>query len=117
MANPNIVNTSILFGKTSVLRVNNTFSTLVTNSANSGKIIKVSALYIANMNAANSGNVTLDLFRSNISYPIMANTNVPAASTVDVVNKLIYLEEGDTIRVFSNTNNMFNATISYEEIS
>jgi len=47
----------------------------------------------------------------------MANTNVPAASTVDVVNKLIYLEEGDTIRVFSNTNNMFNATISYEEIS
>ena len=46
MAAPNIVNVATITGKTSVLTVTTSATAIVTNSAASGKVFKVNALYV-----------------------------------------------------------------------
>jgi len=43
--------------------------------------------------------------------------SVPAGSTVDVLSKSIYLEEGDTLRLTGSTTLKLEGVCSYEEIS
>ena len=42
---------------------------------------------------------------------------VPADSTIDVITKAIYLEEGDELRLAANADSDIEAVASYEEIS
>jgi hypothetical protein len=54
MAAPNIVNVTTITGKTAVLAVTNSATAIVTNSGSSGKVFKVNALYVANVDGASS---------------------------------------------------------------
>jgi hypothetical protein len=117
MANPNIINIGSLYGKTAVASVTANVTTLITNSSGSGKVIKVSSLYISNSNSTSTSYVSLDLFRSGAAYYIMFQTPIPVGSTIDAINKHLYLEEGDSLRISSLTNNDVKAVSTYEEIS
>ena len=117
MAAPNIVNVATITGKTAVQAVGTSATAIVTNSAASGKVFKVNALYIANIDGTAGAEITVDLFRSSTAYPIASTVLVPADATLDLMSKAIYLEEGDTLRCTASASGDLTAVCSYEEIS
>jgi hypothetical protein len=117
MANPNIINIGSLYAKTAVLNVTTSPTAVVTNAAASNKVFKVTSIYLSNIDISASVNATLEIFRDSVSYYIMFATPVPVGATIDVVNKNIYLEEGDQLRVTASAGGDLVAVVSYEEIS
>ena len=117
MAAPNIVNVATIIGKTAVQAIGTSPTAIVSNSAASGKVFKVNALYVANVDGTSAADLTVDIFRSATPYRIASTVSVPADSTLDVISKAIYLEEGDSIRLTASATNDLEAVCSYEEIS
>lgn len=117
MAAPNIVGVTTITGKTAVQVVTTSATAIVTNSAASGKVFKVNALYISNIDGTNNADINVDLFRSSTAYRIAYTITVPADATLDVISKSIYLEEGDALRLTASANSRLEAVCSYEEIS
>ena len=117
MAAPNVVSVATITGKTAVLVVTDSAVAIVTNSGSSGKVFKVNALYIANVDGVTNYTVNVDLFRATVAYRLAHLMSVPANSTVDVLSKAIYLEEGDTLRLTGSTTLKLEGVCSYEEIS
>jgi hypothetical protein len=117
MAAPNIVNVTTITGKTAVLAVTTTATAIVTNSGSSGKVFKVNALYVSNVDGATAADIDVELRRSSTSYRIARTVSIPADATLDVISKSIYLEEGDELRLIASANSDLEAVCSYEEIS
>ena len=91
--------------------------TVTGTASNSGKVLKVNALYVSNVDGTNNADLNVDIYRSSTAYHIAKTVNVPADATLDVISKSIYLEEGDTLRLTANANSDLEAVCSYEEIS
>lgn len=117
MAAPNIVNVATITGKTAVQAVGTSATAIVTNSASSGKVFKVNALLVANVDGASNAEITVDLYRSSTAYHLAKTVIVPADASLDVLSKAIYLEEGDSLRLTANAASDLEAICSYEEIS
>jgi hypothetical protein len=117
MAAPNIVNVATITGKTAVQAVGTSATAIVTNSGSSGKVFKVNALYVSNVDGTAAADITVDLFRSSTAYPLASTISVPADATLDIVSKALYLEEGDTLRCTASASGDLVAVCSYEEIS
>ncbi len=117
MAAPNIVNVSTITGKTAVQAVGTNATAIVENTAASGKVFKVNALYVSNVDGTNNADINVDIFRSSVAYHIGKTIVVPADATLDVISKPIYLEEGDSLRLTSSAASDLEAVCSYEEIS
>ena len=117
MAAPNIVNVVTITGKTAVQAITTSATAIVTNSGSSGKVFKVNALYISNVDGSNNADVTVDLFRSSTAYRIVNTVVVPADAVLDVISKSFYLEEGDSLRLTASAASDLEAVCSYEEIS
>ena len=117
MAAPNIVNVATITGKTAVLAVTTSATAIVTNSAASGKVFKVNALYVSNVDGTSAADVNVDIFRSSTAYHVAKTVSVPADATLDIISKSIYLEEGDTLRLTASANSDLEAVCSYEEIN
>jgi len=117
MTAPNIVNVATITGKTAVQAVGTSATAIVTNSASSGKVLKVNALYVSNVDGTNNAEITVDLYRSSTAYHVAKTVVVPADATLDVLAKAIYLEEGDALRLTANAASDLEAVCSYEEIS
>lgn len=117
MAAPNIVNVATITGKTAVQAVTTSATAIVSNTAASGKVFKVNALYVSNVDGANPAEINVDIYRSSTAYHIGKTIVVPADATLDVISKSIYLEEGDSLRLTASVNSDLEAVCSYEEIS
>ena len=117
MAAPNIVNVTTILGKTAVQQVTTSATAIVTNTADSGKVFKVNALYVSNVDGTSAADVNVDIFRSSTAYHVAKTVSVPADATLDVISKSIYLEEGDSLRLTASANSDLEAVCSYEEIS
>jgi hypothetical protein len=117
MAAPNIVNVATITGKTAVQAVGTSATAIVTNSASSGKVFKVNALLVSNVDGTAAAEVTVDLYRSSTAYHLVKTLSVPADATLDILAKAIYLEEGDALRLTANVAGDLEAVCSYEEIS
>lgn len=117
MAAPNIVNVATITGKTAVQVVTTTATAIVSNASNSNQVLKINALYVANIDGTNNAEVTVDLFRSSVAYRLAFTVVVPADAVLDVISKAIYLEEGDSLRLTANANTRIEAICSYEIIS
>lgn len=117
MAAPNIVDVTTIIGKTAVQAVGTSATAIVTNSAASGKVLKVNALYVSNVDGTNNAEINIDIFRSSTAYHIGKTIVVPADATLDVISKSVYLEEGDSLRLTANATSDLQAVCSYEEIS
>lgn len=116
MTAPNIVAVATISGKTAVQAVGTSATAIVTNSAGSGKVQKINALFISNINTA-AATVNVDVYRSTTAYRMAYTVSVPAASTLDLMSKSIYLEEGDSLRLTASSAGYLEAVCSYEEIS
>jgi hypothetical protein len=117
MAAPNIVNVATITGKTAVQAVTTSATAIVTNSSGSNTVLKINALYVANVDGTNNAEITVDLFRSSTAYRIANTVVVPADAVLDVISKAIYLEEGDSLRLTANANSDLEAVCSYEIIA
>jgi hypothetical protein len=117
VAAPNIVNVTTITGKTAVANASTVATAFVTNSAASNKVFKVNSLYVSNIDGAAAATITVDLLRSAVAYNVLFTVNVPADSTLDVLSKPIYLEEGDALRSTASANGDLQVICSYEEIS
>lgn len=116
MANPNIVNVTSIYGKTSVQAIGTSATAIVSNAASSNQVFKINALYIASV-AGSNVTVTVDLFRSSTAYEITFGLIVPPGATVDVLTKSIYLEEGDSLRLTASAGSSLEGVCSYEVLS
>ena len=117
MAAPNIVSVATLTAKTAVQAVGTSATAIVSNAASSGKVIKINALYVSNVDGTNNAEINVDLYRSSTAYHIAKTVVVPADATLDVISKAIYLEEGDSLRLTANAASDLEAVCSYEELS
>jgi len=123
MANPNIVSVASIYGKTVYdTDIAASAASLVSNAASSGKIYKINSLIIANIDGANSADITVTLRNAagDTTHSTIANTvAVPADATLIVVSKdtSIYLEEDMSLYVLASAAGDLSATCSYEEIS
>ena len=91
--------------------------TVTGTASNSNKVLKVNALYVANVDGTSAADISVALYRSGVAYKIAHTVSVPADSTLDVISKSIYLEEGDDLRLTAGANSDLEAVCSYEEIS
>ena len=131
MANPNIVNVTTIYGKTTYLTPGGTTALiLLPNAASSGKVLKINQIVAANVNGSAAVDTTVSLYTNGAvaqgsapaggtAYPIVSTVSVPALASLIVTDKTtaIYLEEGTSISVTSGTASGITYSISYEEIT
>lgn len=119
MAAPNIVSVSTITGKSAGIAVTTSATAIVANGAGSNKVFKVNALYVSNVDGVSNADVTVTFYNADntTSYHIAKTVTVPADSTIDVLTKAIYLEEGDELRLAASINGDIEAVASFEEIS
>ena len=131
MAAPNIVNVATITGVTtyiagvSTVGTGNGISTVVTNAASSGKVIKINCL-VATAIGTTTG-VTVNHYNSASQFTGAAATvslastmTVPTFSSLAVIDKTnsIYLQENEQIGVIAQSNaGTIDLVCSYEEIS
>jgi hypothetical protein len=127
MSGPNIVNVTNILGKSNVANITTVSSSVIVNPVNSDKVFKINTIMVSNVDGTNSGNVTVELFKfgaqntstgtGNAVYSIANVVTVPAKSSLDILSKSLYLEEGDQIRVRGDANNRLHFISSFEEIN
>lgn len=131
MANPNIVNVTAIYGKTTYLTPSATTAVvLLPNAASSGKVLKINQIVAANVNGTNAVDTTVSVYTNGAvaqgsapsggtAFPIASTISVPADASLIVVDKStgLYLEEGTSIIVTSGTASGITYSISYEEIN
>lgn len=119
MAAPNIVNVASITGKTDVLAVSTTPTSIVSNSAGSNTVIKINSLSVANANGTAPATITISFVRNATEYRLAHTISVPAGATLVALDKTnsIYLEEGDLLRMVASINSYLHAVCSYELIS
>ena len=131
MAAPNIVNVATITGVTtyiagvSTVGAGNGISTVVTNAASSGKVVKINCL-IATAIGATTG-VTVNHYNSasqvtgaGATVSLASTMTVPVLSSLAVIDKTnsIYLQENEQIGVICQSNaGTIDVVCSYEEIS
>ena len=131
MAAPNIVNVATITGVTtyiagvSTVGAGNGISTVVTNAASSGKVIKINCL-VATAIGDTTG-VTVNHYNSASQFTGAAATvslastmTVPTFSSLAVIDKTnsIYLQENEQIGVIAQSNaGTIDLVCSYEDIS
>lgn len=120
MANPNIVNVTSIYGKSTGINVTTSATDVVANASGSGKIVKINSLMISNIDGTNPCDVTVEVYKNQTtSYYIASTVTVPSDASLVVISKdtSIYLEENDSIRCTASADGDLQALCSYEEIS
>lgn len=116
---PNLNKPSRVEGKNAKQAVTTSATAIVSNSAASGKTIRVVSLYVANVDGVNDASVTVDVYDGTTARYIAKTVAVPADATLTVITRddLLYLGEGDSLRLTASASNDLEAIVSYEEIS
>lgn len=116
MANPNIVTTTSIFGRTDVMLVGTAATSITSNPSGSNKVYKINSLSVANVGS--QVEIDVELFRGGVPYRFARALSIPADATCVVVGKEnpIYLLENDSLRVTAASVNNAEAICSYEEI-
>ena len=123
MANPNIVNVTVINGNTSTTSLTTTSATsLVSNAAASSKVYKIDSIVVANTSAS-AANITINVYSAaalgGTAYPIASTISVPAYASLIVTDKTtaFYLLEDKSIGATAGTATALVVTASWEEIS
>ena len=125
MANPNIVNVTTILGNTSTTALSSTsvFS-IASNAASSGKVYKINAIMVANVDGSAAADITINLYTSatagsGTATAIASTISVPADATLVVSDKTtsFYLLEDRSIGAIASAANDLVVTASWEEIN
>jgi hypothetical protein len=118
MAAPNLKNPTIITGKTAVGIASTVLGSVLDNTAGSNKVLKINSIRTANI-ISNQVTVDLSFYRSSTHTYMQKDSAVSSTNSLIILSKdeYMYLEEGDSIYLKSNTSSSINYTIHYEEIS
>lgn len=119
MAAPNLKSPTTITGKTVGYAVTTSMAAALSNGAASGKVLKVNSVYCANVDGANTADITLQHWDGTTGYEVAHTISVPADATQVLVTRdaYIYLEEGHSLRAQAGTAGDLELLISYEEIT
>lgn len=119
MANPNIVNTTAIYGQVAGQSVTQSSTAIVTNAASSNKIYKINSLIVANVDGATDAQIDAVVDIAGASYHIARTVTVPADASIVLISKdsSVYLTENSKIELRANVSGDLQAVCSYEEIS
>lgn len=124
MAAPNIVGVTTITGKTFTVSLADTsVTTLINNAANSGKVMKINSIIVANDDGTNAADITISIFpqddQGGTAVELASTISVAADSTLVVVDRAssFYLEEDKTLTATASAGGDLNVIVSYEEIS
>lgn len=124
MAAPNIVNVTAIYGKTVTADLTTTSATsVISNAASSGKVLKINSLVVANTDTANAVNITVNQYSAaalgGTATPLVSTVSIPANASLIVIDKttMIYLEENMSIGATAGTASKLKVVCSYEDIS
>ena len=124
MAAPNLVSPTTINGKTVTVDLSSTSATsILSNAASSGKVLKVNSLYVANVDGSTNTEVTVNYYSAaalgGTATQICSTLVVPADATVVVIDKdaYVYLEENTSLGATAGTANDLKIVCSYEDIS
>lgn len=117
MAAPNFIKTTSMYGKTAVMQVGTSASAIIDNAAGSSKVLKVNCLMIGNVDTVSSYKLTVDIYNGSFASRIVSSLSIPANSGIDVLARHVYLEEGQSLRLTSDTASKLEAIASYEEVA
>lgn len=121
--NPNIVNVSAIYGNVNSASLTTTSATsLVSNAASSGQVLKIDSIVVANTTGS-TANITINVYSQaslgGTAYPIASSIAVPAYSTLIVTDKStsFYVMENMSVGATAGTASALVATITWEQIS
>ena len=120
MAAPNIRNPSTIVGITTGTTLTTTNATTVlTNTADSGKVFKVNSIFASNIDGTTASSISIGLNYGGSDIYLAYTIDVPPDSTQVISTKetYFYLQESCFIRAQASVANDIAVTISYEEIS
>ena len=124
MANPNIVNVTSILGENSSTSLTSTSATsIVSNAASSGKVLKINTLIVSNVDGTNAADITINKYSAaalgGSAFAIASTVSVPADASLIVIDKTtaIYLKENESIGATAGTANDLIVTCSWEDIS
>ena len=116
---PDLCNPTKVEAKNAKLAITTSAQTIISNAASSGKTLRVVSLYVSNVNGEDAGSVTVSIYDGNVTRHICNTVSVPADSTLSVITRedVVYLMEGDALRLTASNNGDLETIVSYEEIS
>jgi hypothetical protein len=119
MAIPDLCNPTKVEAKNAKLAVTTSAQAIVSNAAFSNKTLRVVSLYVSNVDGINDASVTVSVYDGSVTRHICNTVSVPADSTLSVITRedVLYLMEGDALRLTASNNGDLEAIVSYEEIS
>jgi hypothetical protein len=124
MANPNIVAVTAIRGDNSSVSLTTTSATsIVSNAASSGKVLKINTIIAANVDGTVAADITINKYSAaalgGTAFPIASTVSVPADASLVIVDKTtaIYLKENESIGATAGVANDLVITCSWEDIS
>jgi hypothetical protein len=119
MTAPNLKSPTTLTGKTARYAVTATIGAALSNAAASGKVLKINSIFCANVDGANSADISVSIYDGATDRYIAKTIAVPADATQILSTKdtYFYLEEGDSIRALASAASDLELVIGYEDIS
>jgi len=124
MSNPNIVNVTSILGENASVSLTSTSATsIVSNAASSGKVLKINTLIVSNVDGTNACDITINKYSAaalgGSAFAIASTISVPADASLIVIDKTtsIYLKEDESIGATAGTASDLIVTCSWEEIS
>jgi hypothetical protein len=119
MAAPNLKSPTTILGRTARYAVTTSLAAALSNSAASGKVLKINSIFCANVDGVNAADISVSVYNGTTDRYIAFTITVPADATQVLSTKetYFYLEEGDSIRALASAAGDLELVIGYEEIS
>lgn len=119
MAAPNLKSPTTITGRTARYAVTTSLAAALSNSAASGKVLKINSIFCANIDGVNAADISVSIYNGTTDRYIAFTITVPADATQVLSTKetYFYLEEGDSIRAVASAAGDLELVIGYEEIS
>jgi hypothetical protein len=119
MAAPNLKSPTTITGRTARYAVTTSLAAALSNSAASGKVLKINSIFCANVDGVNAADISVSIYDGTTDRYIAKTIAVPADATQVLSTKetYFYLEEGDSIRALASAASDLELVIGYEEIS
>lgn len=131
MAAPNIVNVATINAKTDMFALATTGAiTILSNASNSGIVMQVNSIYVANVDGTVNADISLDIHNgvasvggsssaAGVGFALASTVVVPFDGSLVVLDKNspVFLEEAMSISAAPSAAGDLEVVISYQEIS
>ena len=117
MANPNIFNATTVKGFQTGNTLGSGSTTICSNSSSSGKLVVIKSLYVTNMTSDSAYTIDMVVNDGSNDGQLTKNLSVGAGTTIQVIDKPVYLEENSTLNATPSGASKLDYVISFQEIS